>query len=92
MPQQEKLPKKTYPAWISVAICVAALIYFVSPVDIVPDILFGFGQLDDAAILVLAATQAIHAWKAYSAKRVKKVRNKLAEEKPPVDVDGHEVE
>ena len=30
---------------------VAAVVYFVMPVDAVPDILLGFGLLDDAAIL-----------------------------------------
>ncbi|MDP4651837.1 MAG: DUF1232 domain-containing protein, partial [Haliea sp.] len=32
-------------------ILVAAVVYFVMPVDVVPDILLGFGLLDDAAIL-----------------------------------------
>ena len=31
-----------------------ALAYVLSPVDVVPDVLPGFGQLDDLAILVIA--------------------------------------
>ncbi|MDP4788872.1 MAG: DUF1232 domain-containing protein [Haliea sp.] len=37
--------------WQSMLILVAAVVYFVMPVDVVPDILLGFGLLDDAAIL-----------------------------------------
>jgi uncharacterized membrane protein YkvA (DUF1232 family) len=29
------------------------LVYLISPVDIIPDVLLGFGQLDDAAVLLL---------------------------------------
>jgi uncharacterized membrane protein YkvA (DUF1232 family) len=37
--------------WQSLLMLVAAVVYFVMPVDAVPDILLGFGLLDDAAIL-----------------------------------------
>ncbi len=32
---------------------ILGLIYLISPVDIIPDVLLGFGQLDDAAVLLL---------------------------------------
>ncbi len=37
--------------WQSLLMLVAAVVYFVMPVDAVPDILLGLGLLDDAAIL-----------------------------------------
>jgi uncharacterized membrane protein YkvA (DUF1232 family) len=33
---------------------VAALLYFISPIDIIPDVLLGPGQLDDAAVVIFA--------------------------------------
>ncbi|MBD1380372.1 YkvA family protein [Metabacillus arenae] len=41
----------------SVVIIVAALIYFVTPIDLVPDFLIGLGILDDAAVLAFVANQ-----------------------------------
>jgi uncharacterized membrane protein YkvA (DUF1232 family) len=38
-------------SWRSLLILVAAVVYFVMPVDLVPDFILGFGLLDDAAIL-----------------------------------------
>ncbi len=32
---------------------ILGLIYLISPIDIVPDVLLGLGQLDDAAVLLL---------------------------------------
>lgn len=81
--------KKHCPAWCSVAICVAALVYFISPVDIVPDIVFGFGQLDDAAILALAAVHGVRAWKHYSAQRAARAARQTTP--PPIDVEGNEL-
>ncbi len=37
--------------WITVLTATAAVVYFVSPVDFVPDFLVGLGLLDDAAVL-----------------------------------------
>jgi uncharacterized membrane protein YkvA (DUF1232 family) len=33
---------------------VAALIYLISPIDVIPDVLLGPGQLDDAAVVLFA--------------------------------------
>ncbi|MDO8860574.1 YkvA family protein [Haliea sp. E1-2-M8] len=38
-------------SWRSLLILVAAVVYFVMPVDLVPDFILGLGLLDDAAIL-----------------------------------------
>lgn len=40
--------------WRSLAVAVAALLYSVSPSDVVPDFLPLLGQLDDAVVLALA--------------------------------------
>ena len=31
----------------------AVIIYIISPIDIIPDFILGFGQIDDAAVLLL---------------------------------------
>lgn len=41
----------------TIVILVAALLYFVMPLDVVPDFLFGLGFFDDAAVLVYAFSQ-----------------------------------
>lgn len=37
--------------WQSLLMIVASVVYFVMPVDLIPDFLAGFGLLDDAALL-----------------------------------------
>lgn len=44
----------------SIALALAALAYFVTPFDVVPDVLVAVGYLDDTAILA-ATVAAIHA-------------------------------
>ncbi|MFE4525456.1 YkvA family protein [Cytobacillus firmus] len=36
---------------------IASILYFVSPIDLVPDFLIGMGILDDAAVLGFAVSQ-----------------------------------
>ncbi len=38
-------------SWQSLVILVASIIYFVMPIDMIPDFILAFGLLDDAAIL-----------------------------------------
>jgi uncharacterized membrane protein YkvA (DUF1232 family) len=47
----------------AVLMLVGALIYLVSPVDVLPDVLPLLGQIDDLGILGMAAR---HAYKAFS--------------------------
>ena len=43
------------------AVPVVALLYLLSPLDLVPDFLAGFGQLDDAGVMILALKMFINA-------------------------------
>jgi uncharacterized membrane protein YkvA (DUF1232 family) len=38
----------------SIVIFLAVLVYIISPLDLIPDYVLGFGQIDDAAILGLS--------------------------------------
>lgn len=37
--------------WYSLVMIVASVVYFVMPIDLIPDFIVGFGLLDDAALL-----------------------------------------
>lgn len=41
----------------TLVILVAALLYFVMPLDVIPDFIFGWGLLDDAAVLSYVFSQ-----------------------------------
>jgi uncharacterized membrane protein YkvA (DUF1232 family) len=41
--------------WRSLAVCTAAILYTVSPADLVPDVLVGVGLLDDLAVVAIAS-------------------------------------
>lgn len=45
--------------WKSIVYAVAAVIYFVNPADVIPDVLVGLGFVDDAAVIA-AVMGAIH--------------------------------
>jgi uncharacterized membrane protein YkvA (DUF1232 family) len=45
--------------WTSLFIVVAALVYFVLPTDLIPDLVAGLGFVDDAAV-ISAAVRAVH--------------------------------
>lgn len=38
-------------SWPSLLMIVASVIYFVSPIDLIPDFIFGLGLIDDATLL-----------------------------------------
>ena len=44
--------------WVTVAAITAALLYFVSPLDIIPDFIPGIGLIDDALVISLAVSMA----------------------------------
>jgi uncharacterized membrane protein YkvA (DUF1232 family) len=41
-------------SWKSLALVVGALLYLVSPIDVIPDFILGSGMLDDATVLAFA--------------------------------------
>ncbi len=45
--------------WKSLVMVVAAILYFVSPIDLVPDFIFGIGYLDDIAIVSYVYKQIV---------------------------------
>jgi len=49
--------KRTYTAtpWESLVLAVAALVYFVSPIDLIPDPIPVIGYIDDAAVIAFVA-------------------------------------
>lgn len=55
--------------WKSIAAIAGALVYVLNPLDLIPDLLFGFGFLDDAGVvaacLALVESDLLHyaAWK-----------------------------
>jgi len=47
----------------AVGILMLTLGYLVWPVDIIPDVFLGVGQVDDLTILIAGVTQAYRLWK-----------------------------
>ena len=37
--------------WKTIVLVIAAIIYFVNPLDLIPDVLLAFGYLDDATVI-----------------------------------------
>lgn len=55
-----KLIQDTEAAWTAKAIAIGALLYLVSPIDAIPDVIPGLGLSDDAAVIAIAvATLAV---------------------------------
>jgi uncharacterized membrane protein YkvA (DUF1232 family) len=52
-------------SWVSIAIAAAALVYAVSPADVIPDTLPGLGALDDMVVLTVAMRLVARDLKAY---------------------------
>ena len=61
-----ELMKDPNAAWSSKAIAIAALMYVVSPIDAIPDVIPVLGLTDDAAVIALAVTSLGTALKKYS--------------------------
>ena len=52
--EAQRYAPTVFPLPQSIVIFVGALIYIISPIDLIPDYLIGLGQIDDAAILGLS--------------------------------------
>lgn len=59
LPYQEQTVRKLS----AVSILLLTLGYLVWPVDIIPDVFLGVGQVDDLTILIAGVTQAYRLWK-----------------------------
>lgn len=51
----------------------AAVVYFVSPIDVIPDVIPFVGQLDDAAVMLFALHAAKNDLEAYEAWRIEQM-------------------
>jgi uncharacterized membrane protein YkvA (DUF1232 family) len=47
------------PTWIKVGVPLLVAIYFLSPIDLIPDFLIGPGQIDDLGVVLLGMTLLI---------------------------------
>ena len=47
------------PTWIKVVIPAIVILYFISPIDLIPDFLIGPGQLDDLGVILLGMTMIV---------------------------------
>ncbi len=56
----------------SIVIAVAAALYLISPIDVIPDAFLGFGQMDDLAIALLAVGEGVKAWRLYKGNKSEK--------------------
>lgn len=53
--------------WYTIAMAVAAVVYFLSPVDLIPDVIPVIGYVDDATVLLLTFKAIQEDLKAYCA-------------------------
>ncbi len=63
--------------WFNVAVAVAALIYVLTPIDLIPDFIPVAGQVDDVAVLLVAwelISKEVCRYAEWKAERDKKVR------------------
>ena len=44
-------------SWFSIVLVTVGIIYFVSPIDLIPDALLGIGFIDDAAVIAFVVAQ-----------------------------------
>jgi len=72
--------------WKSIAAIAGALLYVLNPLDLIPDLILGFGLLDDASVLIACLSlvesdlMRYAAWKEQNAERVSNERSALPNE------------
>ena len=75
-----KLIKDPNAAWGAKAAAIGALIYLISTVDAVPDVIPGVGLLDDVAIILFVCKKLADALKKYAVKVVEDVADALKDD------------
>jgi uncharacterized membrane protein YkvA (DUF1232 family) len=61
--------------WVSIATAVAALVYFLAPIDLIPDMIPGIGYIDDILVVRFALTaigsdlRTFCEWKGYELRK-----------------------
>jgi uncharacterized membrane protein YkvA (DUF1232 family) len=68
--------------WATRAKVIFALLYFISPIDVVPDFIPGVGFIDDAVVLALVVRSLGEAVKRYRQSRAINSGNHVAPSKP----------
>lgn len=43
--------------WKTIVLVIAAIVYFVSPIDLIPDFILGLGLMDDAVVIAFVVNQ-----------------------------------
>lgn len=60
--------KDPHAPWAGKAIAIAALVYLITPVDAIPDWIFGLGLVDDASVIAYAIKKLNSDFKEYMKK------------------------
>ncbi|MDO3721580.1 YkvA family protein [Marinobacter sp. chi1] len=66
--------------WKTIAAVAGALIYVMNPLDVIPDLIFGFGFLDDAGVVALCLKlfeSDLHEYAAWKEQKEQQERDKL---------------
>ncbi len=66
--------------WEAKAVAIGALLYLISPLDAVPDIILGVGLLDDVAVILFVCKKLADALKKYIVEAVREAAEKKAKE------------
>lgn len=62
-----------------------ALVYLISPIDVIPDPVFGLGMIDDVGLILLILTFMTQTFKDYA--QNPKSKHKLKQDADTIDVD-----
>ena len=46
-------------SWFDIFMCIFTIIYFIFPIDFIPDVILGLGQLDDFGLILYTLTNHV---------------------------------